>query len=201
MRSYSEAIFTVRREIDRRLKMSIKKWLVGAALIAVSAGAAFANGAVGDDDYGPGSRDGYRRDGNRRDGMEKRGYEDIETRTVEGAFTMVDGEYPAIVTDDGETLYLMIHARIEDIPQEGADLKLEAFPSPMSPVHIMVVSAEVNGVELELDDQYGPGGPGGDRGRGMQGGGMHGGGRNSGPRMSGGRGAQPGWGYEDSQDE
>lgn len=165
--------------------MSIKKWLAAAALIAVSTGAVFANGAVDDDDYRRGGRPGGRSDSRsseHRGGMD---YEDIETQTVEGTFTMVDGEYPAIITEDDETLYLMIHARIEDVPEEGADLVLEAFPSPMSPVHLMVVSAEVDGVELELDDDFGPGG------RGKPGrGGMH-----------GGQGAESGWGYEEPQDD
>lgn len=158
--------------------MSTRKWLMGAALIALSTGMVFANGAVEDDDY-------------RRGGMDEDWYGNQDTRTLEGSFTMVDGEYPAIITNDGETLYLMIHARVEDIPEEGADLVLEAFPSPMSPVHVMVVSAEVDGVELELDDDFGPGGRGGRGGPGMHGG----------PGMAGEKGARPGWGYEDSEDE
>lgn len=164
--------------------MSTRKWLIGATLIVVSSGMVFANGAVEDDDYRQGGRKGGPQ-GDHRGGMN---YEDIDTQTVEGTFTMVDGEYPAIITDDGETLYLMIHAGTDDIPAEGANLVLEAFPSPMSPVHIMVVSAEVDGVELDLDDDYGPGGRGGRGGR--NGGGMY-----------GDQGSKPGWGYEDSDDE
>lgn len=194
MRSHSKSIFTIRREIDRRYKMSIKKWLAAAALIAVSTGAVFANGTVDDDDNRQGGRPGGRSDVRQSEQRGGMNYEDIETRMVEGSFTMVDGEYPAIITEEGETLYLMIHARIEDIPEEGADLVLEAFQSPMSPVHLMVISAEVDGVVLELDDDYGPGGRGGRGGR--HGGGMHG---RSG--MSGGQGAKPGWSYEDSRDD
>ena len=164
--------------------MSSKKWLISFALLAVSTGMVFANGTVDDDDYG--HRGG-------RGGMGYGGYNDIDTEMFEGSFTLVDGEYPAIKTEDGETMYLMIHDLLDQdsIPAEGADLKIEAFRSPMSPVHVMVVSAEVDGVELALSDDYGRGGYGG---QGMHGGGMHGGQGNY-----GGRGAKPGWGYEESQ--
>ena len=156
--------------------MSFKKWLIGAALIALSTGVVFANGAVEDDDYGfYGPRGGLR----------------PETETVEGNFTLVDGEYPAIVTEEGETLYLMIHFPVEgdQIPREGADLKLEAVQSPMSPVHLMVLSAEVDGVEIESDwdNHGGPGMFGGRGGRGR-------------PGMFDGRRGKPGWGYEEPRD-
>ncbi len=124
--------------------MSTKKWMISFALVALSTGMVFANGTV-DDDYG--------RHGS-RGGMGYGGYDEIDTEIFEGSFTLVDGEYPAIKTEDGETMYLMIHDLMDQdsIPAEGADLKIEAFRSPMSPVHVMVVSAEVDGVELVLSD-------------------------------------------------
>ncbi len=166
--------------------MSTKKWMISFALVALSTGMVFANGTV-DDEYG-------RRGGHgSRGGMGYGGYDEFDTEIFEGSFTLVDGEYPAIKTEDGETMYLMIHDLMDEdsIPAEGADLKIEAFRSPMSPVHVMVVSAEVDGVELAFSDDYGRGGHGG---QGMHGGGMHGS-----QGMNGSRGAKPGWGYEEPQ--
>ncbi len=166
--------------------MSTKKWMISFALVALSTGMVFANGTV-DDDYGRHGHHGS------RGGMGYGGYDEIDTEIFEGNFTLVDGEYPAIKTEDGETMYLMIHDLMDQdsIPAEGADLKIEAFRSPMSPVHVMVVSAEVDGVELAFSDDYGRGGHGG---QGMHGGGMHGS-----QGMNGSRGAKPGWGYEEPQ--
>jgi hypothetical protein len=173
--------------------MSTKKWLISFALVALSTGMVFANGTV-DDEYGHRGSHGGMGSG----GMGYGGYDEIDTETFEGRFTLVDGEYPAIKTEDGETMYLMIHDLLDQdsIPAEGADIKVEAFRSPMSPVHVMVISAEVDGVELVLSDNYGRGGYGR---QGMHGGGMHGGDMHGGQRSYGGRGAKPGWGYEEPQ--
>lgn len=174
--------------------MITKKWLIGITLIVISTGMVFANGSVDDDDYGyrgrhhgPGEWNG--------DNYGPSHMDDLEAETFEGRFTIEDERYPAIVTDEGDTYYLMIHdfPGEEGIPEEGSDLKIEAFRSPMSPVSLMVLSAEVNGVELDMDwDRRGTYGRQGMHGRGGMGGGRGG---------YGGSGAKPGWGYSESEPE
>ena len=166
--------------------MTSRIWLIGAALIVLSTGYVFANGAVGDDDCGYYGRNGMQGMHGNFDNRGMMGdWQDMDTETVEGTFAMVDGEYPAIVTEDGETLYLMMRFPVDgdQMPRDGADLKLEALQSPMSPVHLVVLSAEVDGVEIDWDwDDHGRGGHMYDD-----------------QDMYGGRGAKPGWGYSDQQ--
>ncbi len=133
-----------------------KIWFIGITLIVLSAAAAFANGTVEDGDYGYYGRNGNMGMRGNRGMMDD--WQDVETRTVEGKFSMVDGEYPAIITDSGETFYLMTRPLLDEdqLPREGADLKIEAVQSPMSPVHLMVLSGEADGAVLE-SDWNGPG--------------------------------------------
>ncbi len=129
-------------------------------LIVLSAGMMFANGTVEDSDdyYGPNGQQGMR--GN-QDMMGQQGmqgnqgmmgdWDDMETKTVEGKFSMVDDRYPSVTTNAGETYYLLIHFPLDEnqIPAEGADLKLEAFQSPMAPNQLIVLSGEADGVAFE----------------------------------------------------
>ncbi len=127
-----------------------KKWIIGFMLIVLSAGTMFANGNVEDNDgyYGPNGNHEMR--GNQ--GM-MGDWDDMETRTIEGKFSLVEGRYPSVITNEGETYYLLIHFTMEDnqIPAEGANLKLEAFQSPMAPNQLIVVSGEADGVEFDSD--------------------------------------------------
>ena len=127
--------------------MANKNWLIGFVLLALSAGTVFANGSVDERGYVNPPRQSFN---------------DFETETFEGRFTMVDDIYPALVTDGGDTYYLMVHAPLDEssIPEEGAVLTVEAVRSPMSPVNLMVFSAEVDGEELVFDAPF-RGGPGG----------------------------------------
>ena len=173
-----------------------KIWMIAAALIVLTAASAFASGAEeGDVDqtYGPrGNRSGFVRNGN---GQASPGYgpqwgggpffedgvcpvwdEEIEFDVYEGTFSMEEDLYPVLTTDEGDTYYLLPRFPIaaDTMPEDGAEISVETLPSRMSPVHLMVFSAAVDGVELEADwDAIGPppgrggmamGGPGGFRG-------------------------------------
>jgi len=127
-----------------------KKWMIGFMLIALSAGMIFANGTVEDsnDYYGQNGQQGM----NGKQGM-MGNMDNMETQVVEGKFSLVDGRYPSVTTNAGETYYLLIHFPMAEnqIPAEGADLKLEAFQSPMAPNQLIVVSGEADGVEFDSD--------------------------------------------------
>lgn|GEM_PF-582265 len=76
-----------------------------------------------------------------------------ETQVYTGTFRMEEDAYPAILTDEGKLYYLMLPDMIDGDnlpPDEGAALTIEAFKSPFSPVHLMIVSAEVNGEEIDM---------------------------------------------------
>jgi len=92
-----------------------------------------------------------------------------EAQVYTGAFRMEEDAYPAILTDEGELYYLMLPgmiARDNLQPDEGAALTIEAFKVPFSPVHLMVVSAEVNGEEVDMAwSRKGPGPWRGGRGK------------------------------------
>lgn len=139
-----------------------KKWIIGFMLIALSAGTMFANGNAEDNDgrYGPNGN--HQMMGNQgmngpqgmRGNQGKMGdWDDMETRTIEGKFSLVEDRYPSVTTSEGETFYLLIHFPMEDnqIPAEGANLKIEALQSPMAPNQLIVVSGEADGVEFNTD--------------------------------------------------
>jgi len=125
-----------------------KKWMIGFMLIVLSAGMIFANGTVEDcnDYYGQNGQQGM----NGKQGM-MGNMDNMETQVVEGKFSLVDGRYPSVTTNAGETYYLLIHFPMAEnqIPAEGADLKLEAFQSPMAPNQLIVLSGEADGVVFE----------------------------------------------------
>ncbi|MDF1566824.1 MAG: hypothetical protein RQ801_06765 [Spirochaetaceae bacterium] len=167
--------------------MANKNWLIGFVLLALSAGTIFANGSVDERGYVNSPRQSFN---------------DFETETFQGSFTMVDNLYPALVTDEGDTYYLMVHAPVDgsSIPEEGAALTVEAVRSPMSPVNLMVFSAEVDGEELEFYAPFrgGPGMMGGYGGYGGPGGMMGGYGGYGGPGgMMGGYGGYGCYGYDE----
>ena len=166
--------------------MTYRKWILAALAASVVAAGAFASGGKEQEDdwygYGPGGmKPGYGRMGNRdadRDDWQAdrdAAFEDYradlleDAEVWEGTFTMVDGAYPALVDADGETWYLMVPGMMggrggvgfadEDlVPEEGADIRVTALAGPMSPVHLMVLEAEVDGEALDLP---GPGSRGG----------------------------------------
>jgi hypothetical protein len=179
------------------IKMSSRKWIAATVLLLFSAALVFAGG--GNDTpsnsmMGQGPRGGMGPNG-------RMGMQDLETLTVEGTFSMVDDQYPALVTSEGKTFYLMMGFRVDskDLPAEGAALKLEAAKSPMSPDVLMVFGGEVDGKELAAprsartdDAQWcGPEGYGGGQG-GMMGG------PNKGRGYGQSGGAKPGWGYPEA---
>ena len=136
--------------------MTDKKWTFALLLATIAVAGAFASGDKDDEDWdrsGPpgGGRQGMMADGEGRDRPPR--MEDLETESYSGTFTMVDDLYPALITDGGDTWYLMIpiqEAEME-IPEEGAEITVEGAVSRMSPVHLMVVSATVDGEELEME--------------------------------------------------
>lgn len=137
--------------------MTDKKWTFALLLATIAVAGVFASGDKDEDVRG-----------NRGPRME-----DMETDTYKGTFTMAESLYPALITDAGETWYLMIPFNMEEnsIPEDGAEIIVEAALSRQSPEHLMVVSAIVDGEELELEfpDE-------GERGgKGMKGGGPQGG--------------------------
>jgi len=159
--------------------------LIGITLIMLSSTVVFANGSVEDMDneyYGPnGNRDmrGNQNMGTRgmngNQGM-MGDWDDMETTTVEGTFSMVEDRYPSVNTNQGETFYLLIHFPISEdqIPAEGAFLKLETFQSPMAPDQLIVLSGEADGVVFDgmnsrgmmgRQEMYGPGDMDGSTGR------------------------------------
>jgi len=124
--------------------MISKKRLIGIMLILISAGIGFANGTVEDME-----RRDYRHNSGR--GMMDR--DDMVIETVEGKFSLVEGRYPALINNADETYYLLIHFPVNEdqIPVEGAALKLEAIQSPMAPDQLIVVSGEADGVVFDSD--------------------------------------------------
>jgi len=81
-----------------------------------------------------------------------------ELQVYTGTFRMEEGEYPAILSDEGKLYYLNLpdglgfsNEGANLPPAEGAALSIEAFKAPFSPVHLMVVSAKVNGEEIDLE--------------------------------------------------
>lgn len=94
------------------------------------------------------------------------------TRVYTGTFRLEGDAYPAILTEDGELYYLMVPSTFmssDVLPGEGASLSIKAFKTPFSPVHLKVISAEMDGEELEMELYGGWGG----RGRGPKGKGWH----------------------------
>jgi len=80
-----------------------------------------------------------------------------EPQVYNGTFRMEEGEYPAILSDEGKLYYLKFPDKLVtpngevDLPLvDGAALSIEAFEAPFLPVHLMVVSAKVNGEEIDL---------------------------------------------------
>lgn len=116
--------------------MTDKKWTFALLLATIAVAGVFASGDKEEDVRERGPR-----------------MEDLETDTYTGTFTMEDSLYPALITDAGDTWYLMIPFKMEEnnIPEEGAEITVEAAESPRSPEHLMVVSAIVDGEELELE--------------------------------------------------
>jgi len=81
-----------------------------------------------------------------------------EPQVYTGTFRMEEGEYPAILSDEGKLYYLKLPGGLGISneganlpPAEGAALSIEAFEASFSPVHLMVVSAKVNGEEIDLE--------------------------------------------------
>ena len=134
----------------------------------------------------------------------------METSTYEGRLSLEEGRLPELVTASGESYSLIVRFPIaaEALPEDGAAISVEAVEAPMTrrdwsgtDKYLMVVSAEVNGVELTADWPE-------DRPfRGMFGGPMHGGfggrGMMGGPGMYGGPGGYGNpWASDDnSQDQ
>jgi len=157
----------------------MKLTVVTVTLALLLTSVAFASGEVQDEGIYPGKWDGW--------GPVK---EMPESQVYTGTFRMEEGAYPAIFTDAGKLYYLMIPIMPRGSlmpPADGAALRIEAFKSPFSPVHLMLVSAEVDGETLDMgwysewsDDWHGA------WGRGWKG--YHGG------RGWGGRGRGPGGG-------
>jgi len=84
-----------------------------------------------------------------------------EPQVYNGTFRIEEDGFPAILTDDGEIYYLMIPNMFigsDMLPPEGAELSIEAFKAPFSPVHLIVLSAEVDGeeIDMQLEDAYPP---------------------------------------------
>ncbi len=119
----------------------------------------FARGAADDDDdygryrhygeFGP-YRQGY--------GRSWQGVQEFRTSTESftGTFQMEDDQYLVLETDGGERYYLIVDFPIlpDLVPEDGAELKVEAFRSDIAPNNLVVVSAEVNGTAIALEWGY-----------------------------------------------
>ena len=136
--------------------MTDKRWSIALLLATIAVAGAFASGNNDKEDWnrsrpqrngGPGMM--ADQDGRGRPPR----LDNLETETYTGSFTMVDNMYPALVTADGDTWYLMIpFTTTEDsIPKEGTVISVEAAVSPRSPVHLIVVSAVIDGEELVIE--------------------------------------------------
>jgi len=181
--------------------MQTKRTILILALAALAASAAFASGDKDDDPWTNPRGFG----GGPRMAVERPvPWDESDVEVYEGRYRLVDDLYPALETDGGDLWYLMIRYPVAEdaIPEDGADIRVEAVRAPMSPVHLMVLSAEVDGEVLESewpDDgawgeppQRGRGGP---RGGGFGRGGMGGYGRGG----FGGYGGGPCWGFPESE--
>lgn len=165
--------------------MLMKRLITGMIIIGLAAGMGFANGSADDDVYGKVPRDGGGR----------YGFYGRDTETFTGTYDMEDELYPVLETDDGERFYLTIRFPVDtdNLPAVGDDIEIEAFRSPDSPVSLVVLAAEVNGVSLASawhDDRWDRDGRWDDRwdGRrdGWEGGSRRG--NRGGPRFAGGCG-------------
>jgi len=182
--------------------MQTKRTILILALAALAASAAFASGDK-DDDVARAGRPGFM-EAPRWDSDRPVPWDESDVEVYEGRYRLVDDRYPALETDGGDLWYLMVRYPVaqDAIPEDGADIRVEAVRAPMSPVHLMVLSAEVDGEVLESewpDDgawgeppQRGRGGP---RGGGFGRGGMGGYGRGG----FGGYGGGPCWGFPESE--
>ncbi len=150
-----------------------KKWSIALLLATIAVAGAFASGdkdEANDEAYGPrggrGGADGRpemrdsenfdreTRDADRQTEMEARHAEFLESAdTYTGTFTIVDGEYPALIDADGEIWYLDARGFVseETIPEEGAKIEVQAVTGGRSPDLLMVLEASIDGVVLERE--------------------------------------------------
>ena len=122
---------------------------------------------------------------------------ELETSSYDGRLSLEEERLPELVTASGERYSLVVRFPIaaENLPENGAAISVEAVEAPItrrdwsgSDKYLMVVSAEVDGVNLTPDwpEDWPGNGPFGGMHGGMYGGPMHGGfggpGSNGGPR-------------------
>lgn len=172
----------------------MKKTMSIAALVLMSSAALFANGNKEEqDDYyygrGPmgGGRSNYNRDfdssqggmGYARGPMEwcydeDGNLVDLEEVSVEGTLVLEEGTMPYLNTADGN-VFLMVPPFMmdgidleggEDVKATGYDMPTDRWGNETESVFLRVLTAEINGVEIEMDfDRMGRGGRGGRGGR------------------------------------
>ncbi len=134
--------------------MTIKRLIISMILIGSVAGFASANGVRDDDldDDGEGWISGNR---NRMAGHYWRDekFSNLGTETYSGVFDFEDETYPVLETEDGSRYYLAVKfpVAMDDIPDNGDELEIEAFPSWESPVTLIVMDATVNGEPIRAD--------------------------------------------------
>ncbi len=128
--------------------MTIKRLIISMILIGLAAGFVSANGVEDNDLYDDGddwiSGHRYRMERNYRgDGK----FSNLETETYSGIFDFEDETYPVLETEDGSRYYLAVEFPVDmdDMPANGDELEVEAFPSWESPVTLIVMDATVNG--------------------------------------------------------
>ncbi len=135
----------------------MKKTVLGLMLLVLLTSVGFARGVADDDDddryrdwdYGESEYYGQRNGRAWQNSPELR----TNTESFTGTFQMEDEQYFVLETDDGERYYLIVDVPIslDLVPEDGAELKVEAFRSDIAPNNLVVVEAEVNGTAIDLD--------------------------------------------------
>lgn len=177
----------------------MKKTLSIAALVLMSSAALFANGNKEDQDsdsYGRGPREGGRSEQGRnfqgdQDGqgygrgpMEECYDEDgnlieLEEISAEGTLVLEEGTMPYLNTADGKVFIMVPPFALGDLELEGGeavkvtgyDMPTDRWGNETDSVFMRVLTAEIDGVELDLDfDRMGRGSRGGRGGKSQRGG-------------------------------
>ena len=121
--------------------MTIKRTIIAMSLICLLAGATFARGTRDKARYG------------NRGLYDMAWTEDVTVESFTGKFALED-QYAVLETSDSERYYLVPGVPIVgNLPEEGDELAIEAFRSPMAPNILEVVSAKVNGVAITPEDR------------------------------------------------
>ncbi|OQX29163.1 MAG: hypothetical protein B0D92_05140 [Spirochaeta sp. LUC14_002_19_P3] len=119
------------------------RWITVLLLIGIAAGTGFAYGSPdnqGNGGWNAQSADGWYDYGNMP-----------PSQSYSGKFGIENNRFPYLNTADGKQYYLIPSFSIAPdlLPAVGDTVRIQAFPSPRSPMHLIVTAAEVNGILLQ----------------------------------------------------